>query len=94
MKNIYRKLKDYIDVDESDGVTTITTIFGNLMSSECVYCFKNEETDQYTEYQYEGRSYGEMDFLLNYYVKGIHPFYKIKNDRIIPILRITLSKEI
>ena len=84
---IYRKLKDYIHT-EHDIVTTTSIIFGDLMSRDC-------------EYYYDGKTYrpsgvygGEYDFLLEYYVAGIRPAYKIEKDKIIPYLRITLRKEV
>lgn len=80
-KSIFRKLKDYDNLGKNN-----ITIF-NLMDRDC-------------EFWYDGKTYkpcgvysGEYDFLLEYYVKGIIPKYKIENDKIIPYLRVTLSKE-
>lgn len=84
---IYRKLKNYIHT-EHNIITTTKVIFGNLMSMDC-------------EYYYDGKIYrpsgvysGEYDFLLEYYVAGIRPAYKIEDDKIIPYLSVTLRKEV
>jgi len=86
-KTIYRKLKDYI-YTEHNIITTTKLIFGDLMSTNC-------------EFWYDGKTYkpcgyydGSYDFLLEYYVKGISPMYRIENNKIIPYLHITLSKEV
>lgn len=86
--SIYRKLKDYINKTESGS----TLIFGDLMSRDCCYCFKDEK-GEWHEWFGVGIYWHEMDYLLNYYVVGIHPKYKIEKDRIIPYLHITLYKE-
>ena len=81
---IYKKLREYIE----DNGTGRTIIFGDLISTDC-------------EFWYDGKTYaptgayrGEYDFLLDYYVMGISPQYKIVDDKIIPYLHITLSKEL
>ena len=86
--SIYRKLKDYI---QKTGNST-TLIFGDLMSRDCCYCFEDEK-DEWHEWFGCGVYGGNMDFLLNYYVVGIHPKYKIEKDRIVPYLHISLKKE-
>lgn len=57
-------------------------------------------TDINCEFWYDGKKYkpsgyydGSYDFLLEYYVKGIRPMYRIEDNKIIPYLRIILSKE-
>lgn len=87
-KSIYRKLKDYIAKTESGS----TLIFGDLMSRDCCYCYedKNGEWQDWFGVGFYGH---EMDYLLNYYVVGIHPKYKIEKDKIIPYLHIILYKE-
>ena len=89
MKSIYRKLKDYIL--EEPGSTTV--IFGDLMSKYCIYYYYDENKQEWQEWNCNGFYYHEMDFLLNYYVRGITPMYKIEQDRIVSYLAITLSKE-
>lgn len=90
MKTIYRKLKDYIY--KGDGYST--SIFGNLMSSDCIYNYENpNKKGEYVEWRYFGLYGREMDFLLDYYVIGIHPIYNIVKNEIKPMLHISLSKE-
>ena len=79
--NKFRKLKEYNDLGKH-GVTIL-----DLMDRDC-------------EFWYDGKTYrpsgtygGSHDFLLEYYVKGIKPMYRIEDDKIIPYLHITLSKE-
>lgn len=88
MKSIYRKLKDYIHNDEY----TITTIFGDLMSINLEFHYQDEK-GEWIDYRPSGAYYHECDFLLEYYVCGIHPEYRIENNKIIPYLSITLDKE-
>ena len=89
-KSIYRKLKDYIY--KGDGYST--SIFGNLMSSDCIYNYENpNKKGDYIEWRYFGLYGREMDFLLDYYVIGIHPIYNIIQNEIKPMLHISLSKE-
>lgn len=89
---IYKKLKEYI---KKDGNTTFS-IFGTLTDKNIIWCFKNidEPDEPYIEKQLYGFYRGEYDFLLEYYVKGIIPIYKIINDKIVPFLKVTLDKEI
>ena len=92
--SIYRKLKDYIQHKEGDEnhCSSTTLIFGDLMSREC--CFDYEDDNgEWREWFGVGIYGHEMDYLLNYYVVGIHPKYKIEKDKIIPFLHITLYKE-
>jgi len=86
-KTIYRKLKDYIYV----GEYCTTTIFGSLLSTNVEWCWE-DDNNVWHEWSCSGVYSKEMDFLLEYYVVGIHPYYKIQNDCIKPYLRITLSK--
>ena len=79
--NNFRKLKEYDNIGKDN-----ITIF-NLMDTEC-------------EFWYDGKTYkpcgwydGSYDFLLDYYVKGIKASYRIVDNKIIPYLFITLSKE-
>ena len=87
-KSIYRKLKDYMQRSEIGT----TLIFGSLMSSDCCYCFEDDKGNWH-EWFGAGFYDHEMDYLLNYYVVGIHAKYKIERDKIIPFLHITLYKE-
>lgn len=84
---IYRKLKDYIHT-EHDDITTTKVIFGDLTSTDCEFYYDGKT------YRPSGIYYGAMDFLLEYYVVGIRPTYRIENDRIDVYLRITLRKEV
>ena len=89
-KSIYRKLKDYIY--RGDGYST--SIFGNLMSSDCVYSFENPKKESdYIEWSCIGIYGHEMDFLLDYYVIGLRAGYKIIKDTIKPVLYVFLDKE-
>lgn len=79
--NNFRKLKEYDNIGKNN-----ITIF-NLMDTEC-------------EFWYDGKTYrpcgwydGSYDFLLEYYVRGIKSSYRVVDDKIIPYLFITLSKE-
>lgn len=86
--DIYRKLKDYIDKTENGS----TSIFGDLMSTDCCYSYKDEKgtwRDLFGTGYYDS----DMDFLLNYYVVGMFPKYKIEQDKIIPYLKVILYKE-
>lgn len=90
-KGHFHQLKEYINVGK-DGLN----IFGNLTDRECEFSFQNPKiTDrvEFKTYRPSGCYAGEYDFLLDYYVHGILPKYRIENDRIIPYLHITLSKE-
>ena len=84
---IYRKLKDYVCEEKS----SIFSIFGNLMSRDCEYHYN--KGDEWLTYIPSGTYYGEYDFLLEYYVVGIFPMYRIKDNRIEPYLKICLSKD-
>lgn len=86
--SIYRKLKDYISIRENGR----TLIFGDLMSRDCCYCFEDEK-GEWHEWFGAGIYGHEMDYLLNYYVVGIHPKYKIEINTIISYLQIILYKE-
>lgn len=88
-RTVARKLKEYICEDGS----SIFSIFGTLMSPDCLFVYK-DENDEWKEYR-PGHSYsGEYDFLLEYYVMGISPKYEIINDKIVPYLYITLVKNL
>ena len=76
----FRKLKEYSNL----GTDNITIL--DLMRRDCEYWYDGKT------YKPSGLYYGQYDFLLEYYVKGIMPQYKIENDKIIPYLHITLSK--
>lgn len=88
MKTIYRKLKDYIAKTESGS----TFIFGDLMSRDCCYCYK-DKNGEWHDWFGVGIYGHEMDFLLNYYVVGISAKYKIERDKIVTYLQIILYKE-
>ena len=87
-KSIYRKLKDYISKTESGT----TLIFGDLMSRDCCYCYE-DKNGKWHDWFGAGIYGGEMDFLLNYYVVGISPKYKMEQDKIVPYLKVILYKE-
>lgn len=84
---IYRKLKDYIHVNDSN----VTHIFGTLNSTNCVWQYQTDTG--YKSYQSTGVDYGQYDFLLEYYVMGMFPSFVIEGNSIMPILIITLDKE-
>ena len=91
-KGHFHQLKEYINVGD-DGLN----IFGDLMDRECEFSYPNPKTDDmldFVTYRPSGYYSGERDFLLDYYVKGIMPKYRIEDDKIIPYLHITLSKEV
>ena len=77
-KTIYRKLKDYIK--HEDGC--ITHIFGDFMSRECRFDYE-DKNGKWQEWFGVGVYGHEMDFLLDYYVAGVNPKYKIERDKII-----------
>ena len=94
--SIYRKLKSYIykDPGDEDHCASTTSIFGTLHDSRNVYFYKDEEDEEWKEYNCKGTWFhGEMEHLLNYYVVGIWPRYEIINDRIVLTLGISLKKE-
>lgn len=88
MLTIYRKLKDYMYEDDN----SIRSIFGTLMSSNCVYNYK-DSNGNYIDWSCRGIYNKDKDFLLDYYVVGIWPCYKIKDDKIIAFNVITLKSE-
>lgn len=79
--NDFRKLKEYDNL----GKNNVTIL--NLMDMRCEFWYDGKS------FRSSGIYHGEYDFLLEYYVKGISPEYKIEDNKIIPYLRITLSKE-
>jgi hypothetical protein len=79
--NNFRKLKEYDNL----GIHDVTIL--NLMDRDCEFWFDGKI------YRPRGTYRGEFDFLLEYYVKGILPRYRIEDNQIIPYLHITLSKE-
>ena len=85
---IYRKLKDYIHTEYDNNITTTKLMFGDLMSTDCEFYYDGKT------YQPSGIYDDTMDFLLDYYVVGIRPAYRIKYDKINAYLRITLRKEV
>ena len=85
---ISRKLKNYISEEER----SIFSIFGNLMSRDCEYHYN--KGDEWLVYKPQGTYSGEYDFLLEYYVVGIFPMYRIKDDKIEPYLKICLNKNL
>ena len=87
-KNIYRKLKDYIYIGDS----VITTIFGDLTSTDVEYHYQDEK-GEWCCFVYSGAYHHDHDFLLEYYVGGITPEYRIENNKIVPYLSVTLDKE-
>ena len=87
-ESIFRKLRDYIKTENKYGITTTTLIFGDLMSTDCEFYYDGQT------YQPSGVYDGSMDFLLEYYVVGIRPAYRIEYDKINAYLRITLRKEV
>ena len=94
-KYIYRKLKDYIYEGEDNGVEYTTVIFGNLTSSNCIFSYENpNKKGEWVEHEPNGVNLHNVDFLLNYYVVGISPSYKIIKHTIKPMLHITLRKDI
>ena len=86
--NQFRKLKEYDNL----GKNNITIL--NLMDMRCEFRYKNYQTNEWQSYIPSGTYRGEYDFLLEYYVVGIFPMYKIENNKIIPYMRITLRKEV
>lgn len=86
---IFRKLKDYMQVD---GNCT-TFIFGTLNSTDCHFVYDALTDETLKEYDGGYNIDGEYDFLLDYYVLGVNASYKIEDNRIIPYLVISLSKE-
>ena len=94
---IYRKLKTYIKETEKG----ITCIFGDLMSIDVKYVYNQRIVKKdflHTEieedsYMCNGIYNNDHDFLLEYYVVGIFPEYKIDNSKIIPYLKVALLKE-
>lgn len=87
-KVIYRRLKDYI----KNGKDYTTSIFGTLEDSHLSFWYYDENKGEYIEWSCNGVYHGEKDFLLNYRVLGIQPYYKIVHDKIVVKLRITLTK--
>ena len=78
----FHKLRDFMDVGK-DGVT----ILGTFNSMDCEFCYDGKSYIPSGSYHYD------KEFLLDYYVHGVIPKYKIVNDKIIPYITITLSKE-
>ena len=79
--DIYRKLRDYIKVEDH----VISVIFGDLLSMDCEYHYKD------LIYTPTGIDNGDHDYLLDKYVHGVRPAYKIINNKITPYLKIWLS---
>jgi hypothetical protein len=88
-KNIYRKLKDYICKDDN----VITSVFGNLDDPTCLFTYLDEKGNV-IEYSRVYQNSSKYQFLLDYYVAGIWPKYKIIDDKIKPYLKIYLKKRI
>lgn len=82
MPNKFRKLKEYSNLGK-DSVTIL-----NLMDRTCEFWFDGKI------YKPSGYYNGSYDFLLEYYVVGIVPMYRIEDNTIIPYMHITLRKEI
>ena len=83
-KSIFRKLKDYIQVED----TGCTMIFGNLRSTDCAYAYDGKV------YMPNGIYDNSKEFLLDYYVVGIFPKYKVEDNQIKPFLYVVLRKDI
>ncbi len=91
-KSIFRKLKDYIQVEEKQGLTTTTSIFGTLRDTDCRFRYTDKNgTNTYIP---NGMYDSSMDFLLEYYVVGIFPNYELKDNKIKPYLLVCLRKDI
>ena len=90
--SIFRKLKDYIQVETKQGLTTTTSIFGTLRDTDCRFKYTDENgVNTYIP----NRTYDKSkDFLLEYYVVGIFPDFELKEDRIEPYLLVCLRKDI
>lgn len=86
--SIYRKLKEYIK--HEDGCTW--SIFGTLMARNVLYVWNEEK--EWFEWTCKGVYGYEKDYLLEYYVTSIEPFYKIEKDKIVPMIKVWLRKEI
>lgn len=85
--NKFRKLKEYSNLGKYN-----VTIF-NLMDTTCEFWYDDKTYRPGGSYWYKD-GIGEYDFLLEYYVVGIIPKYRIENDKIIPYIHITLKKEV
>lgn len=81
MLNNFRKLKEYDHLGENNV---------SILSLETLHCIFWYDGNTY---QYSGVYDGEYDFLLEYYVEGIKPIFRIENSKIVPYLFVTLSKE-
>ena len=79
--NEFKKLKEYDNL----GINKVSIL--TLMNTDCEFWYDNKI------YKPSGIYRGEYDFLLEYYVKGINPMYRIENNKIIAYLYVILSKE-
>lgn len=78
--NDFKKLKEYDNL----GINKVSIL--TLMDTDCEFWYDDKI------YKPSGYYCGEYDFLLEHYVKGIKPMYRIEDNKIIPYLHITLSK--
>lgn len=84
---IYRRLRDYIHRDDR----VMSVIFGDLESRDCSFAYQGAN-GAWETWSCSGVYSHEKDFLLDYFVAGIAPKYRIERDKIIPYLQITLRK--
>lgn len=87
MKNELKKLRQFIyQCDDC-----VFSIFGTLMDRDVEFVYE-DENGEWQHWTCCGIYGGEKDFLLDYYVAGIRPEYKIKDDKIILYLKVILHK--
>lgn len=84
---IYRRLRDYMHKDGQ----VVSVIFGSLESRDCSFAYQGAN-NAWETWSCSGVYAHEKDFLLDYFVAGIVPKYRIERDKIIPYLQITLRK--
>ena len=86
---IYRRLRDYIHRNGQ----IVSVIFGTLETRDCTFAYQGAN-GIWEEWTCSGVYAHEKDFLLDWFVTGIVPKYRIERDKIIPYLQITLRKGI
>ena len=84
---IYRRLRDYMHKDGQ----VVSVIFGTLETRDCSFAYQGAN-NAWETWSCSGVYAHEKDFLLDYFVTGIAPKYKIEHDKIVPYLQITLRK--
>ena len=72
-KSIYRKFKDYIEKNNNGS----TSIFGTIGDNNLILRFFDENTQKFVNWSSYGSYNYEKDFLLEYYVVGIFPYWEL-----------------